>query len=132
MKYTQAVILHNAGSLFKEIGTMYWIVDREFEWWINYNTQIEKVIVESWFRTNLGSIPRFFWLFFNPTEYISYCLHDKLYTDHYVEHINGTEWAITRKEADNILYEALLVEWCGKLKALCIYFGVRIWWKKNW
>lgn len=47
MKYTQAVILHNAGSLFKEIGTMYWIVDREFEWWINYNTQIEKVIVES-------------------------------------------------------------------------------------
>lgn len=72
------------------------------------------------------------WIIFDPTEWDSYILHDQLYTDHCVSFENIWE-EISRQEADEILYHALLDEGCPKWKAISVYLGVRIggWYKWN-
>jgi hypothetical protein len=59
-------------------------VDKKFQWWLDYNNKRDQAIVEAGFVTDFGSIPRLLWWIFNPTEWISYILHDKLYEDHFV------------------------------------------------
>lgn len=133
MKFSRAIALHQEGSLIKKSWTRLFRVDKKFQWWLDYDNKRERVIVEAWFLTDFWSIPRFLWLLFNPTEWISYILHDKLYEDQYV--LIGEDQLkryITREEADQILHSALIAEWASKLYAWCVYIGVRLWWWTRW
>ena len=79
MKFSEAVQLNKNGTLKKEIGTNNWEVQSSFIWLINYNQKDgDKIIISKGFKTNFGSIPRLFWVFLNPTKYVSYILHDWL------------------------------------------------------
>jgi len=93
-------------------------VVEEFYWYIDYNIKEIKIIVPEGFKTNFGSIPRFLWIFFDKTKYISYILHDYLYSKNWDN--------VTRKWADLILLEALNVEWASFMERVSIYFWVRI------
>ena len=132
MKFTKAVSLNQEWSLIKRIGTNTFIVDNRFQWWLDYDNKKDRVIVETWFETDFGSIPRLLWIFFNPTRYIAYILHDKLYSDKYITQEDWTKRYITREEADQILFRALLVEWCSETEARFVYIGVRIGWWLRW
>lgn len=134
MKFTRAISLHQEWSLIKKIGTWSFTIDKKFQWWLDYDNKRDQVIVENWFETDFWSIPRILWLFFNPTKYIAYILHDQLYSDQYVlRGVDQMKRYITREEADQILFRALLVEWCSEIEAKFVYVGVRLggWYRWN-
>lgn len=56
----------------------------EFTWWLDYEEKDEVVIVEQGFITDFGSIPRLLWWILNPTEWVSFLLHDNMYQYHIV------------------------------------------------
>jgi len=116
MKFTLA-ISHN-GLLKKLPNTNLFEVRESFEWYIDYNNKKGKIIVPVGLKTDFWSIPRFLWIFLNPTKYISFILHDYLYKT----------WLYTRKQSDIILLEALTVEWASKLERIFIYIWVRVFW----
>ena len=106
MKYTQAVKLHK-NWLLKKISHDTWEVQEEFVWLIHYENSGYFVRVPKGFQTNFGSIPRLLRVFFNPTKYLAYVLHDFLYGkdgaiihDNYIEEVRVD---YTRKDADNIM-----------------------------
>lgn len=116
MKFTLA-IKHN--WLLKKLpNSDYFEVRDEFNWWLDYDNKTHNIIIPKGFKSNFWSIPRLLRIFFNPTKYISYILHDYLYSH---------PMLYTRKEADLILLEALNVEWASTLEKVLIYFWVRIW-----
>ena len=110
MKFTDAIQLAQNGSVQKISGTDFWEVDMTFIWWIDYSTKSKYVEVKKGFRTDFGSVPRFLWWLFNPTEWLAYILHDDLYKNHRIFAKNGEIIMINREQADQILYRALLVE----------------------
>lgn len=122
LKYTVA---SRSGSIKKLQGKL-WKVENEFIWWIDYQKRENCVVVEKWFVTDLWSIPRLLYALFPPHEYLAYILHDYLYTMRSMENMAGRQIAISRKQADVILYDALIAEWCPHHKAMMIYIGVRI------
>jgi len=133
MKFTQAV-LHKNWLLKKIPRSNKWKVETEFVWFIDYNTKKEYVEIHKWFKTDFGSIPKLLQNIFSPTEYISYILHDYLYSKNWCVKEKVYDWEIhlnyTRKFADFILIEALKVEWASKIERLFIYLWVRLfWWK---
>lgn len=128
MKFTEAerkINLEKNWLLQKISNTNNFITKSEFFWIIDYKNKetSEKIIVPKNFITDFGSIPRFLWWFFDKTRFVSYILHDFLYSKKYY-------WNLNRKESDKILKEALKVEWMGFFKRNLVYFGVRIFWKK--
>jgi hypothetical protein len=118
------------GTLRKTPWSDRFVVQEPFVWEIDYEQKNKgKVVVPAWFWTNFGSIPAFFRLFFSPTKYISYVLHDYLYTQwSIIEYNDGTKRIATRKECDEILAESLCVEWMNKVWVLLVYSSVRIFW----
>ena len=54
-------------------------VREEFNWWVDYDNKLNNIMVPKWFKTNFWSIQRTLRVFFSPTKYISYILHDWLY-----------------------------------------------------
>ena len=118
MKFTLAIKLWHNWLVKKEPNTDYWIIKEEFWWYIDYADKKEKIVVPVWFRTNFWSIPRLLRIFFNPTKYISYLLHDLLYSK--------ANQLYTRKQSDKILLEALHVEWAGFIEKTLVYIWVRI------
>lgn len=114
------------GTLRKVSWTRKWVVVEPFRWWKEYDDHSKgSIVVEKDFETDMWSIPRIFWVFLDPTKWLAFVLHDYLYT----------KITTTRKEADEILFEALLVEGCSKIEAYIIYMWVRIggWiaWRKS-
>ena len=116
-------------TLRKIDWTENWEVDEEFLWKLSnwYFVQINK-----WFISNFWSIPQFLWIFFDPTRYIWYLLHDQLYTNPYcfkrIESENTTYFKkLTRRECDLCLIESLYLEWCPFFERLYILIWVRIW-----
>lgn len=107
-------------SLWRVVTPFLWYIDYEDkEWWV--------VIAEKDFVFNYWSIPRIFRIFFDPTRYNSYCLHDAMYTDKRMYHIGNDEYTpMTRKEADKILLEWIRYEWAWFFERLLIYLGVRL------
>lgn len=105
-----------------------------FEWLINFSDHSQgRIIVPAGFATNFGSIPRLLTLVYDPCEYLAYVLHDYLYSNiAVVTMIDGTTRAVTREEADNILFEAIQVEGMNKILAYPVYLGVRIGGKSNY
>jgi hypothetical protein len=86
------------------------------------------------FFTDLGSIP--LWLqtklpkYFAKDRYpLSYLFHDSAYRHKGVWIFANGVWefrSVTRKQADELLYEMLLIEGASKLNAKLIYTGVRL------
>jgi hypothetical protein len=90
--------------------------------------EVGTVIVPAGFSTDFASIKvlhnAFLFIFFAlVSEYGNYAavIHDYLYTTHSV----GTR-AITRKEADDVLYRALRAEGVAKWRAWLFWVGVRL------
>ena len=128
-KFTKAIELHKNWSLIKISWTKKWKIKSPFIWFINYEKQDWYIEIEKWFETDMGSIPRFLWLFFNPTKYISFILHDKCYKSPFIKKndwISYMSKMITRKECDLILLEALKAEWANIIERYCIYIWVRL------
>lgn len=127
MKFTEAkrkINLEKNWLLQKIPNTKNFITKSEFFWLVDYNDEFsEKIIVPKNFVTDFGSIPRFLWIFFDKTRFVSYILHDFLYSKKYC-------WNLNRKESDKILKEALKVEWMWFFKRNLVYLWVRLFWKK--
>lgn len=133
-KFTKAVELMQNGTVLKQINTNLWEVEEPFIWFIDYQQKKWQITVQKWFETDFGSIPRIFWSLFNPTEWVSYILHDYLYSTKWIFY-DESSWkfcAINRKQVDAILKEALQIEWCSKIKASIIYMAVRVGGWYNW
>ena len=130
MKYTDAIKLGQNWLLRKIPNSNYWVVMSEFYWYIDHDTKVQKVIVPVWFKTNFGSIPKPLWIFFNPTDYIWYIMHDYLYNKMWEIIIEWENCVInyTRKDADLILLETLNLECAIFIEKILIYYWVRAWW----
>jgi len=132
MKFTDWVKFGTNWLLRKTPNSKYWEVAESFNWYINYDKKNESVFIRKWFITDFWSIPRILWIIFDKSKYISYILHDYLYSkkwiiediDHYEKHLTIP---YTRKQADMILLEALHIEWCWVIERGLIYLWVRIW-----
>jgi hypothetical protein len=111
---------------FKVDESFFWIIDYEDKDWY-------RIIAEKGFVTNFWSIPRLFRVFFDPTKYNSYVIHDVCYQEQVKYHKKYKEMELlTRKEADMILLEGLAYEWASTIEKFCIYFGVRLFWWIAW
>lgn len=130
MKYTQAVRIHK-NWLLKKISSTEWEVMEEFIWYIDFDSKNTYVIVPKGFITNFWSIPRIMQSIFQPTKYLWYVLHDRLYDKDweiiYEDKYEMGNVNYTRKEADKILLESSKVEWAWFIERYCIYLGVRLW-----
>lgn len=130
MKYTQAVRMHK-NWLLKKISPTQWEVMEEFIWYLDFDSKSTYVIVPKGFITNFGSIPRIMQSIFSPTKYLSYVLHDRLYDKEWqIMYEDENEIQIlnyTRKESDNIMREAIKVEWGWFIEKNLIYLWVRLW-----
>lgn len=129
MKFTQAI--RSKDGLLRKIWAEEFRVEEEFVWYIDFETKNSRIIIPAWFVTNFWSIPRILRVFFNPIKFLWYILHDWLYTKNiYIQYDeNGTTISVipTRKQADEILREAIKVEWGWKIERNMIYLWVRIW-----
>ena len=132
MKFTEAKVLNFQNGLLqkKEWTDDTFVVMSDFIFYIDYGTKKEYVKVEKWFETNFWSIPIFIKPFLNPTAYISYIMHDYLYSIEAKIHTNEWEdYAPTRQLADELLREWIKIEWWTLLIRTCVYYGVRLWGK---
>lgn len=84
-----------------------------------------KFIIPKGFKTDLASIPRLFWSIVAPIgkHSLAAILHDFLYSE-------GFKLGISRKEADQIFYEAMLKSHVAKITAFILWFFVRIFGKR--
>lgn len=135
MRYTDAIKLDKNWYLRKEQGELFEIVE-EFFWYLDYEKKNPIVIVPKGFQTNFWSIPKILRPIFNPVKYISFILHDYLYTKDaviiYQDDDEYSEVKYNRKEADLILRNGLKVEGAWFFERNMIYWGVRIWWKSHY
>lgn len=131
-KFTDAIILAKNWGVQKISGTPFWRVNMKFVWYLDYQKKNLQVVVSEDTITDFGSIPRFLWFIFNPTEWISYILHDELYRNKYVLAKDWKKIIISREQADQILYQALLVEGCAVWSAKTQYVGLRLFWWIRW
>ena len=104
-----------------------WRLYKSFTYRIGSRYSKRKIAVPSSFITDFASIPKFlwwlpYWAKFNKSAVI----HDWLY---HIKRIEG-EGSITRKEADDIFYEAMLIDLrhqgLGKVIAFMEYWAVRL------
>lgn len=157
MKFTEAkrkINLEKNGLLQKIPWSKNFITKSEFFWLVDYDDEFsEKIIVPKNFVTDFGSIPRFLWGFFDKTRFVSYILHDFMYSKKYKdfeeekifkqffqensiflwlieEEIDKYVNKKLRKKADKILKEVLKVEWMWFFKRNLVYLWVRLFWKK--
>lgn len=119
MKFTTAIKMN--WLVQKVPWTDFWRVWEMFKWQLVYWDNSQVIYVHKWFITNFWSIPPLFRIFFNPTKYLAYILHDKMYSKEYKS-------KLTREDKDKILFESLWVEWAWLVTRLFIYMWVRIFW----
>jgi len=123
LKFT--VASRTNGTLRKIPGSNRWVVQEPFVWYVDYLNKSQAIIVPAGFGTDFWSIPMILHPILSPTKYIAYILHDYLYTF-------WSSLGISRKEADLILAEALMVEWMSRVWMLCVYVGVRVGWSTRY
>ena len=129
LKFTSAISLKQNWLLQKVPNSDLWRVKKEFVWYLNYQDKKEYVVVPRWFISNFGSIPKPLRIFFNPTRYISYLLHDYTYSKNsFICVWDFRAREPTRKEADYILLEALNIEGAWTIEKLIVYIWVRRFW----
>lgn len=115
-------------DLKKIIWTKYFIVSSDFLflliiYWKKYHIRVPK-----WFITDFGSIPPIFF-FFDKSRYISYILHDFLYS--LIWQTISINWILEydKNIADEILVAWLKAEWMIESGQVLVLLWVSIWWK---
>lgn len=114
----------------KHIDGRTWEVTERFVYHIGCYPSRNIVTVKQGFRTDFASIPRLFWALLPPTGLYGKAavIHDWLYREQ--SFIN-----LTRKWADEIFLEGMLVLGVPKWKAKTMYYAVRAFgwnaWRKN-
>lgn len=117
---------------FKKITwTKYFIITEAFLWLIEINWQKYISRVPKNFITDFWSIPAIFW-FFDKSKYVTYILHDFLYS--FIWEITSIRWIYKydRTTADDILMNWLKQEWMIDLWANIVRIWVEIWWEKHY
>ena len=95
-----------------------WETTRTFEYYHDHNDKRLTFLVPSGFKTDFASIPRAFWsLIGHPAgEYVQAAvLHDHLYRSK----------SVSRKHADDIFLEAMVVLGVSPIKRRLMYYAVR-------
>ena len=106
------------GRFFMPISRHYYIVNNK------------EIVVPAYFKTDLASVPRIFWLFISPIGKHSTAamMHDYIYS-------KECELNIHRKEADMMFYYVMRHCHVHKFTATLMYCCVRLFgaskWKKN-
>lgn len=111
------------------LGKDYWEVVNGFRYWIGSIDSNRWVDIPAGYLTDGASIPRALWWILPPLGKYSAAttVHDMLCNTYYVmEMINGveTQVPVTRKEIDEILYEAMKVLQVEQWKQTSIELGV--------
>jgi len=84
------------------------------------------------FLTDLASIPRALRVFYggDGRESIGAIIHDWLYQHHpnqkYLNILTGEMQLVSRKQADQILFDVCRLAWCSPVRSASIYRGVRL------
>lgn len=102
-----------------------WVLSKTFtfyKWskWCN-----ECIIIPAWFEFDWASIPRLFWVIWHPMwidTLIAALIHDYIYSNH----------SMTRKEADELFNEVMIICEVKTIKRILYYIGVRVWWWLAW
>ena len=157
LKFTDAQRKNRIWKLFleKETGSI-WTVSTEFNFYLYYNEitgeKDGKIVIPQGFETDFGSIPQILWIFFNPTKYVAYVIHDYLYRKaakievkdvfNLQGIINPTihstfdgvwkyEVEMSQYSADKVLDMILEMEWMWFIGRKIIRAGLMIWWWAN-
>ncbi len=117
--------------LQKVIWTKYFIVTDYFLFLVIIWKNKYNIKVPNWFITDFGSIPSPFF-FFDKTKYVSYILHDYLYS--LIWEITNIEWYLEYNQAlsDEILYHWLEEEWMNNIWRILVLIWLDIWWRYNY
>lgn len=96
----------------------------EFEYHVGVADSENVITVKKGFKTDLASVPRFFWFILPPHGYYGKAavIHDCLYRNCYR----------TRKECDDIFKEAMQVLNVKPWKIWVMYTAVRMWGKSSY
>lgn len=126
----QVTIIKN-WQLQKIIGTKYFLVTDSFIFSLNHYWNNYTIEVPVNFITDFWSIPAIFW-FFDKTKYVSYIMHDYLYS--YIWEIKSIKWEYNydRSLADDILKAWLENEWMNNIWQLIVRIWVEIWWESHY
>jgi len=111
----------------KALGKDYWVVLSSFSYYIGDKAGNRTVTVPAVYLTDGATVPRIFWATIPPwgDHGQAVILHDYLCENLLIQH-NGKYVSITRKEADEILLEALEVCGVSKLKRYTIFTFVSV------
>jgi len=95
-----------------------WVVRKEFSYEIGHLGSGDKIVISTGFVTDLASTPKPLWSILPPFgRYLpSAILHDFLYMTK----------VFSRKKADKIFYEGMIILGVPKWKAKLMYYAVRI------
>ncbi len=98
-----------------------WELKKSFVYHIGSKFSRKYVVVPKGFVTDFASTPGLLWSWLPPFGHYTKAavLHDWIYKTHWINHYS-------RKKADQIFYEAMLVGKTPKWKAKMMYWGVRI------
>lgn len=104
----------------------YWLVTRAFTYYVDYNTKKLRVDVPLGFLTDGASVPKLFWNIIPPWGRYGQAaiVHDWLCENLYFLDENDQRVAISRKECDRTLYEAMQVLGVPPATAKMIYGAV--------
>lgn len=113
------------------IWTKYFIIKIAYIFLITINWKNYIINVPEWFITDLWSIPPIIF-FYDKSRYISYILHDYLYS--LIGKIINIYWelAYDQKLADKILNIWLWVEGMSKKWRVWVCIWLKIWWRFNY
>lgn len=118
-------------SLKKIIWTKYFRVFSPFIFLLIFDWQKYNIKVPVWFITDLWSIPSIFFMF-DKSRYISYILHDFLYS--LIWEITNINWYLSydQKLSDEILSIWLEKENMNKFWRFLVKIWLKIWWRFNY
>ena len=128
MKYRfNRITLEEEWTLKKVSWTKFFKVQSQYVFHLyNNNSLIATITVPEWFLTDFGSIPSIFF-FFDKTRYISYILHDYLYSLLWnVVFKDKIRW-VSRREADFILNLWLKSEWMNTIWTTIVDLWLLLW-----
>lgn len=106
-----------------------WVLLRPFSYDVGEKDSGVRIEVPARFTTDFASVPRVAWPIVSPIDHPSApIIHDWLYFIHqWPDHM-----PMTRKQADQILLEALQVDGAGWLKRRMMYRAVRMFGGRAW
>jgi len=117
-------------SIQNIIWTKYFRTTNQYMFLLIIDWKKYLVVVPCWFITDFWSIPSIFFNF-DKSKYVSYILHDFLYST--IWEIKSIYWIYEYNQfiADQVLIAWLEVEWMIDSWRVLVLVGLTIWWKYN-